>query len=61
MNTFKVIYQFSHNTMGFQNQVTVTAENEAHALTKAREEITEYYRVKPKEQKKWTFKNLITK
>lgn len=56
MKEYKVIYNFSHRTMGFQNQVTVKANDVVDALSKAREKITEDYRVKPAHQKNWTFK-----
>ena len=52
----KVIYQFRHSRMGFENQVTVTARNEEEAITAAKNEISAAYGSKM--LPRFTFKNL---
>jgi uncharacterized 2Fe-2S/4Fe-4S cluster protein (DUF4445 family) len=56
MKEYKVIYQFSHSTCGFQNQITVTAETDINALAKAKAQVLADYRVITRDVKKWTFK-----
>ncbi len=39
----KVIYEFRHSKMGFQNQVTVDAISDNHAIENASREVSEVY------------------
>lgn len=43
MNTYTVIYQFSHSKFGFNNSVTVKAINSQKALEKAKQEVSACY------------------
>jgi hypothetical protein len=54
MKYIKVIYEFRHSKMGFQNQITVDALNEEHAIENAKKAVSEAYGSKM--LKRFTFK-----
>lgn len=40
---FRVIYEFRHSKMGFQNSVTVESLNEQQAIEQAKREVSQVY------------------
>lgn len=43
MNTYTVVYQFNNSKFGFQNSITLLAQNKEQALEKAKKEISMCY------------------
>ena len=52
---YRILYNFHHSKMGFQNSITTEALSEDHALVNAMEEVTKCYGKKM--FSRFTFKN----
>jgi hypothetical protein len=53
MKKFRIVYQFNHSKMGFQNSITIEAKDEIKALIEAKEKVATTYHMQP--IKKFTF------